>query len=164
MIQHQNVLPEEEILYAMMNTHVFVDGCQDVTLSTNFKIPIIEEYQQYNYEQRAVILKNILDESFAKEDSNHQSKDRKDGIAYEFGEIRDSKTADYFLFNHRLVDLAVNQYGGQLTTTSRGSASSYYCSKLLGFTSLDRFEAEVPIYPERFITKDRILASHQMPD
>lgn len=36
--------------------------------------------------------------------------------------------------------------------------------KLLGFTSLDRFESEVPIYPERFITKDRILSSHQMPD
>ena len=29
---------------------------------------------------------------------------------------------------------------------------------------MDRLEAEVPIYPERFITKDRILASHQMPD
>lgn len=160
----QNVLPEEEILYAMMNTHVFVDGCQDITLSTNFKIPIIEEYQQYNYEQRAEILKKILDEEFEKEDMDHHTEDRKEGLTYEFGEIRDSKTADYFLFNHRLVDLAVNQYGGQLTTTSRGSASSYYCSKLLGFTSLDRFEAEVPIYPERFITKDRILASHQMPD
>ena len=58
----------------------------------------------------------------------------------------------------------VNKYNGKLTTTSRGSASSYYSSKLLGFTTMDRFDAEVPIYTERFVTKDRILSSHQMPD
>ena len=85
-------------------------------------------------------------------------------MEYEYGEIDGSHTADYFLSNHALVDLAVTKYNGQLTTTSRGSASSYYTSKLLGFTTMDRFEAEVPIYPERFVTKERILASHQMPD
>ena len=85
-------------------------------------------------------------------------------MLYEYGEIDGSGTADYFIDNYSLVKLAADKYGGQLTTTSRGSASSYYSSKLLGFTTMDRFEAEVPIYPERFITKDRILSSHQMPD
>lgn len=160
----QSVLPPEEILYAMMNTHVFIDGCQDLTYDTGFKIPILDEYKDYDYEKRAEILKNILEEKYEKEDDEHHTEDRKDGMLYEFGEVRDSKTADYFLDNNALVDLAVTKYGGQLTTTSRGSASSYYSSKLLGFTTMDRFEAEVPIYPERFITKDRILSSHQMPD
>lgn len=160
----QDVLPPEEILYAMMNTHVFVDGCQDLTYDTGFKIPILDEYKNYDYEKRSEILKNILEEKYENEDIEHHTEDRKEGMLYEFGEVRDSGTVDYFLDNNALVELAVKKYSGQLTTTSRGSASSYYSSKLLGFTTMDRFEAEVPIYPERFITKDRILSSHQMPD
>lgn len=160
----QSVLPSEEILYAMMNTHVFIDGCQDLTYDTGFKIPILDEYKDYDYEKRAEILKKILEERYENEDDEHHTEDRREGMLYEFGEVRDSETVDYFLDNYALVDLAVTKYGGQLTTTSRGSASSYYSSKLLRFTTMDRFEAEVPIYPERFITKDRILSSHQMPD
>lgn len=160
----QSVLPPEEILYAMMNTHVFIDGCQDLTYDTGFKIPILDEYKDYDYEKRAEILKKILEERYENEDDEHRTEDRREGMLYEFGEVRDSETVDYFLDNYALVDLAVAKYGGQLTTTSRGSASSYYSSKLLRFTTMDRFEAEVPIYPERFITKDRILSSHQMPD
>ena len=160
----QSVLPPEEILYAMMNTHVFIDGCEDLTYDTGFKIPILDEYKDYNYEKRAEILKSILEDKYENEDDEHRTEDRKEGILYEFGEVKGSGTVDYFLDNYALVDLAVTKYGGQLTTTSRGSASSYYSSKLLRFTTMDRFEAEVPIYPERFITKDRILSSHQMPD
>lgn len=160
----QSVLPPEEILYAMMNTHVFIDGCQDLTYDTGFKIPILDEYRDYDYEKRAETLKSILEDKYEKEDDEHRTEDRKEGMLYEFGEVKGSGTVDYFLDNYALVDLAVTKYGGQLTTTSRGSASSYYSSKLLRFTTMDRFEAEVPIYPERFITKDRILSSHQMPD
>lgn len=160
----QSVLSSEEILYAMMNTHIFIDGCQNFIYDTEFKIPILDKYKNYTYEKRTEILKEILMDKYKKEDDEHHTENRKEGMLYEFGEIRDSKTADYFLDNNALVDLAITKYGGQLTTTSRGSASSYYSSKLLGFTTMDRFEAEVPIYPERFITKDRILSSHQMPD
>lgn len=160
----QKILPKEEIIYAMMNTQVFIDGCEDINYNTEFKIPILPEYKKYTYNERSQILKNILNEKYALEDLEHRTDERANGIEYEFGEVRDSGTVDYFLDNNALVELAINKYGGQLTTTSRGSASSYYTSKLLGFTTMDRFEAEVPIYPERFITKDRILSSHQMPD
>lgn len=160
----QSVLPSEEILYAMMNTHVFIDGCQDMTYDTGFKIPILDEYKDYDYQKRADVLHKILEDKYGQEDEEHHTPDRKEGMLYEFGEVKDSGTVDYFLDNSTLVDLAISKYGGQLTTTSRGSASSYYSSKLLGFTTMDRFEAEVPIYPERFITKERILSSHQMPD
>ena len=160
----QNVLPIEEILIAMMNTHVFVNGCEEIHLDTKFKIPILDEYKGLSYDERADVLLNILEDRFAKEDKEHRNQERHDGLLYEFGEIKDSGVVDYFLDNEKLINLAVNKYGGQLTTTSRGSAASYYTSKLLGFTTLDRFEIEVPIYPERFITKDRILSSHQMPD
>jgi DNA polymerase III alpha subunit/intein/homing endonuclease len=163
-MEEQCVLPKEEIIYSMMNTHVFLNGCDDITINTDFKIPILPQYQKYNYNERSKILSEILNDKFENEDDEHKTEDRNQGMLYEYGEVDGSNTVDYFLDNNALVDLAVTKYNGQLTTTSRGSASSYYTSKLLGFTTMDRFESEVPIYPERFITRDRILSSHQMPD
>ena len=163
-MEEQSSIPTEEIIYSMMNTHVFVNGCEDLKYDTDFKIPILQEYQGYSYEERCEVLRNIVEDGYAKEDQDHHSKEREMAIEYEFNEIKDSGTADYFIDNEKFLRLGVEKYGGQLTTTSRGSASSYYISKLLGFTTIDRFESEVPIFPERFITKDRILASHQCPD
>ena len=163
-MMEQGVIPEGEVIYSMMNTHVFVNGCEDLTYDTEFKIPILNEFKTFTYEERCEELKKILYKEYDNEDTDHKSKEREEAIRYEFGEYCGSGCADYPLINYKLVKLAVNKYNGQLTTTSRGSAASYYTNKLLGFTTMDRFEAEVPIFPERFITKDRILASHQMPD
>ena len=163
-MMQQGVLPEGEVIYSMMNTHIFVNGCEELEYDTEFKIPILDEYKNYSYEQRCDELKKILYKKYSEEDEEHQSEERKKAIEYEFGEYRDSGCADYPLDNYKLVRLAIDKYGWELTTTSRGSAASYYTNKLLGFTTMDRFDAEVPIFPERFITKDRILASHQMPD
>ena len=47
----------------------------------------------------------------------------KRGIVDEMKVIKDTKeinTADYFLLNEKLVDLAVNKYNGVLTKTGRG--------------------------------------------
>ena len=162
--KEQGALPEEEVHKALENTNIFVDGCQDIELDTEFKIPILDEYKDYSYEERCKVLQEILNEQYSKEDADHKSPERIEAIKYEFGEVRDSGVADYFIDNYKIIKKAVEEYGGQITTTSRGSASSYYITKLLGFTTLDRFESEVPIFPERFITKDRILSSHQMPD
>lgn len=158
----QNVVPSVDIIYSMMNTHVFVGGCEDIELKRNFKIPILPDLLGKTYEERCIILRDLLYDAFSRED--HQDDDRKEAIDYELEQYRGSGTADYALSNRALVDLAINKYNGHLTTTSRGSASSFYTSKLLGFTTMDRFDSEVPIYPERFITKERVLASHQMPD
>lgn len=162
-MREQKVLPDEEILYAMMNTQAFFVGADEIQIDTDFKIPILPQYQKYTYEERVQILKRILEEQYDKEEG--KTPERYAGLEYELGQIAESRTADYFLDDYHIIKLATSQkYGGQLTTTSRGSASSYYASKLLGFTTMDRFNSEVPIYPERFITKDRIESSHQMPD
>ena len=160
----QGVLPEDEVLKSLNNTNIFVEGCEDFEYDTGFKIPILDEYKNYTYEERCKVLQDILNTEYSKEDADHKSPERIEAIKYEFGEIRDSGVVDYFIDNYKIIKKAVADYGGQVTTTSRGSASSYYTTKLLGFTTLDRFESEVPIFPERFITKDRILSSHQMPD
>lgn len=155
----QDILSDEQILRAMMNTNVFVVKCQEMVLDKAFKIPNI--YRGKTYDERTRLLKNILSDRYLKE--KLKSTEKIKGIQYEVGQIVDSGVIDYFLFNEKLIREAVDNQGGILTTTSRGSAASFIINKLLGFTTVDRFNSEIPIYPERFLTKERIQAG-QMPD
>lgn len=163
-MMEQRVLPEDEIINALINTNVFVDGCDDIEYNTDFKIPVIPKYAEMTYDQRSNVLHDLLIEKFNEDPIDEFYDEKLKAIEYEFGEVRDSGCVDYLLMNYEIINLAVNKYNGRLTTTSRGSAASYFICKLLGFTTIDRFTAEVPMFPERFITKDRILASHQCPD
>ena len=158
-LREQAVLSDEEIYRCIMNTNIFVDGCEEIVLDKSFKIPNI--YKDLSYGERVKKYHQILNEAYKKEPV--KSKERVAGIKMEANEITSSGVVDYFLFNHKLIDLAVNKYNGKITTTSRGSMGSFYTNKLLGYTTLDRFNSDVPIYPERFITAQRVLAG-QMPD
>lgn len=157
--KEQGILSEEEIFRAIMNTNVFVSECEDIILDRSFKIPSI--YKNKTYKEKCKIYKNILNVAYSKE--KEKSKEKVDGIRYEAREVMESGVVDYFLTSKAIIDEAVNNQGGILTTTSRGSAASFITNKLLGLTTVDRFNADVPIYPERFLTKERVLAS-QMPD
>lgn len=157
--EEQGVLSKEEIYKAIMNTNIFVSECEEIQLDKSFKIPNI--YKGSSYEERVQIYKNLLNEAYKKEPI--KSKERLEGIRLEAKEVIDSKVVDYFLLNHGLIDAAVNEFNGVLTTTSRGSMGSFYTNKLLGSTTLDRFSADVPIYYPRFLTADRVL-SGSMPD
>lgn len=157
--QKQGVLNLEESLRAIMNTNVFVNECEEIVFDTKFKIPCI--YPNTTYEERCNVYKNILKEKYKKE--KLKSKEKAKGIMWEAKQVIESGTVDYFLTNEKIVKNAINEEGGILTTTSRGSSASFITNKLLGFTTIDRFNAEIPIYPERFLTKERVL-SGQMPD
>lgn len=157
----QGVLNTEQILLSLINTNVFnSDKFKDCHFSKEFKIPNI--YKDMNYEQRCDYYKKLLYDAYALEEE--QTPEREQGIEYEASQFIESKTVDYPLITKAIIDLATSpKYGGVLTTTSRGSAGSFYTNKLIGLTTLDRFKSEVPIYPERFLTKERVL-SGQMPD
>ena len=157
--QEQGILSDKEILTSIMNTNVFVSECEDIVLDRSFKIPSVHKGK--TYEEKCKIYKNILNVEYAKE--KIKSKEKANGIRYEAKEVMDSGVVDYFLTTKALIDKAVNDYGGILTTTSRGSAASFITNKLLGITTVDRFNSDIPIYPERFLTKERVLAG-QMPD
>lgn len=73
-------------------------------------------------------------------------------------------TADYFLFNEKNVDLAVNKYGGVLTRGGRGSCGSFYINRILGMTQLDRFKINLPLFPDRFASTARLLENRSLPD
>lgn len=158
-LKQQGVLSDEQILTAMMNTNVFAVKCQEIKFDRKFKIPCV--YPNTTYDERVEIFKNILAEAYQREPLKSQEK--LDGIAYEVEQIVDSGVVDYFLTNHKGLKDAIENEGGVLTTTSRGSMASFIVNKLLGFTTIDRFNSEVPIYPERFLTKERVMAG-QMPD
>lgn len=159
-LKEQGVLSEYEIWQSIMNTNVFNSNkAQEIILDKSFKIPSI--YKDKTYGEKVKIFKNVLNNEYANE--KDKSKARVEGIRYEAEQVIDSKVVDYFLTNRAILQEAINNQGGILTKTSRGSMSSFYINKLLGFTTLDRFNAEVPIYPERFLTKERVQ-SGQMPD
>ncbi|MGL5765350.1 MAG: PHP domain-containing protein, partial [Sarcina sp.] len=44
------------------------------------------------------------------------------------------------------------------------SGVGYFINTLLGFSKVDRFKAPIKLYPERFLTSDRILKSKSLPD
>lgn len=157
--KEQGVLSDEEILRAIMNTNVFVSECEEIVLDRTFKIPSV--YKGKTYDEKCKIYKNVLNIAYSKE--KEKSKEKADGIRYEAKEVMEAGVVDYFLTSKAIVDEAVNNQGGILTTTSRGSAASFITNKLLGLTTVDRFNADIPIYPERFLTKERVLAG-QMPD
>lgn len=158
-LKEQGVLSDEEIMRSIMNTNVFVSECDEIVLDRTFKIPSV--YKGKTYEEKCRVYKNLLNVAYAKE--KEKSKEKVNGIRYEAKEVIESNVVDYFLTSQRIVHDAVNNEGGILTRTSRGSAASFITNKLLGLTTVDRFNADIPIYPERFLTKERVLAG-QMPD
>lgn len=156
--KEQGILNDIEILVSIMNTNIFVE-CEDIIFDKHFKIPNL--YKDKSYDERVKLFKHKLNIAYSKE--SYKAEEKKKGIVYEANEIIASNVVDYFLLNEQIVQLAQNKYGGVLTTTSRGSASSFIINKLLKLTTIDRFTSEIPIYPERFLTKERVMGGG-MPD
>ena len=164
----QGVLSEKQVEMALNNTLIF-DNAEDLGFNKEIKMPTI--YPDLSPEERLKKLKTIISKRWA-EESRKIPKERHaeyvDGIRFEMDIIEKTneevKTADYFLINEKIIDLGVNKYKGTLTRTGRGSAVSFYMNKLLGFTEIDRFDAEVPLYPTRFISVSRLLEAKSLAD
>lgn len=160
----QGLLSDWQIQEALDNTLIF-DKCEDLYFDKEIKMPTI--YPMYNQNEKDEELANHIYKKWDKEKVNVDKArwdEYKKGIAYEYKIIKDTKMADYFLFNEKMVELAKEKYGGVLSRTGRGSAVSFYINKLLGFTEIDRFVAPVPLYPTRFMSTARILETRSLPD
>lgn len=166
----QGVLTDRQISDALNNTLLF-DECEEIQLDYSIKMPTI--YPNLTTEQRVGLLKKEVNKRFKeirKEEhiEGEEFKKYKDGIRYEMKIIEDTNdeihTADYFLFNEKNVDLAVNKYGGVLTRGGRGSCGSFYINRILGMTQLDRFKINLPLFPDRFASTARLLENRSLPD
>lgn len=168
--QKQGVLTDAQIRDAIINTTIF-DDCEEIKIDDSIKMPTI--HPNLSPKQRVQLLKDEIEKKF-KIIRKEENMDRetflkyREGIRYEMQIIEDTNeeihTADYFLFNEKNVDLAVNKYGGILTRGGRGSCASFYINRILGMTQLDRFKIDLPIFPDRFASTARLLEQRSLPD
>ena len=165
----QGVLSENQIQKAIDNTKIFL-SCEDIVLDKEIKMPSI--YPNLTPQEKIKELKKHINKKFSRicKEENITGDKKKEyikGIREEMKVIEDTaeiNTADYFLFNERNTELAINKYGGILTRTGRGSCGSFYINRILGMTQLDRFTAPIKLYPERFMSTSRLLENRAMPD
>jgi DNA polymerase III alpha subunit len=159
--KQQGVLSELQAKEAIKNTLIF-DDCEELYFDKEIKMPTIYPNEDSNKKLKSIIVQKWKEEG--KNINPNRYKEYMEGIAFEYDIIKNTNMADYFLLNEKIINKAVNEYNGVLTRTGRGSAVSFYINKLLGFTEIDRFEAEVPLYPTRFMSVARILDSKSLPD
>ena len=157
----QGVLSDAQIAEAMNNTEVVLDF-EDVSFSKARKLPTL--YPEKTQEERNELYRQLLRDAwraYRKDVPKDQWDAYLQGIVYEADTITDTATSDYFLISHAFVE-RYKALGGEITRTGRGSAPSYFTNMLLGLSSIDRFQIPVTMYPDRFVSRERLKTS--MPD
>ena len=155
----QGILSDKQIKQALDNTLIF-DNFEGIEFDTEIKMPCISNNPSKE-------LGEIIENEFKKELNNidiNRKEEYIKAINEEWKVISDTNMYEYFLVNHKMIKLAIEKYGGVITKSSRGSCPSFYINKLLGFTSLDRLDTPVTLYPSRFMSTTRILQSKSLPD
>ena len=166
----QGVFTREQVQRAMDNTDVsltFDDYAKDnPVFSKNIKLPTL--YPNLSQEERnkkySVLISKLFREYAEKHHiTGEEYKRYLEGIKMEVQTVKDTGMADYFLLDYEIVKRATEK-GGVLTDSGRGSSVGYFTNTLLGFSKVDRFQSPITLYPERFISKTRILETHSLPD
>lgn len=180
----QGVFNKSEIEKAIKATNVLLtfddydilsDGTPNPIFSKDIKLPTLYDgkhvidgitFPKLTQQERNKEYSKLITRLFKKYMKNVPSDEYDvyfDGIKNEVKVITETNMSDYFLIDYQIVKKAV-EMGGVLTNTGRGSAVSYMTNTLLGFSKVDRFESPIKLYPERFISKSRILESKSLPD
>lgn len=160
--QEQGVLSDAQIRETMENTNVFL-SFEDIVFDKGKKLPTI--YPQLTQEQRNQKYMDLILSEFDRQTAGMSEDERAvrmEGVRYETDVVTSTGMSDYFLLDHEIVRRAVKK-GGVITKTGRGSCPSYYTNALLGLSSIDRFAIPVEMFPDRFISADRIR-SGSLPD
>lgn len=147
----------EELLY---HTLVF-DDCSDITLiNDDIKLPPVSNNPTKDL--KAIINRKWLDER--KNIPKDEWGKYLEAIRYEVDIVEKTNMANYFLIDYKVVKEGQEKYGGKLTNTGRGSAPSFYITKMLGLTDIDRVDAPITLFPTRFMSVERILGTRSLPD
>ena len=162
----QGVLSHEHIVEAISNTNVFADveEYDSPIFNTEIKMPSL--CPDWTQEQKDAEYQRLVwqgwDE-YKEQVPIERWEEYKSEIQKEIQVVVDTKMADYFIDNYHIIRKG-KENGGWLTKTGRGSAVSFLTNKLLGFTEVDRLAASVKMYPERFMSTERILEAGTLPD
>ena len=156
----QGILTRSEAELALVNTLVF-DNCEKITLiNDDIKLPQISKTPNED-------LKKIINDRWLIErESIPRDEWPKylEAIREEVKVVEDTHMANYFLIDYNVAKSAQEEFGGRLTNTGRGSAPSFYITKMLGLTDIDRVDAPITLFPSRFMSVERILGSRSLPD
>lgn len=158
----QGVLSPSQIQEALDNTNIFLDF-EDIVFDKGKKLPTI--YPELTQEQRNEKYRELVTSKWNEYKKNvppARWPEYEEGIKYEVDTIVSTNTSDYFLLDYEWIQHAKKK-GGVLTKTGRGSAPSFFTNMLLGFSSIDRFALPITMYPDRFISADRLKAG-SLPD
>ncbi len=165
--KEQGVLNSVQIEEALENTNIFSDV--DVYDSKIFDKEIIKLptlYPTKSQEEKNKILEDLVWSQWNIEKNNvdkNKWNNYEKEIKKELDIVFKTSMADYFLLDYEIIKKG-KELGGSITMTGRGSASGYYLCKLLGLTTIDRISASVKLFPERFISTERLIESKGIPD
>lgn len=156
-MQQQHVLSKAQIEEAFENT-LELREFEGFSYDTTRKFPISRP--DLTQDQRNNLYKHMVADGYIAK-AGMPNKEEAAQLHQEMDVIVDTGSADYFIGLHDMIERG-KELGGILTTTSRGSACSYASNYALGFTSINRLKVPVKMYPERFISKDKLKTG--MPD
>lgn len=162
-LKTQGILSDEEIDRCISNTDIIL-GFDNLYFDKEIKLPSSD--LSMSQEQKNEELKNLVYSKWnevKKTVPKERHQEYLDGINYELQAIIDTGMADYFLIDYKIVQRGLDK-GGIITKSGRGSGVSYYINSLLGFSDIDRFTSPVRLYPDRFMSKTRILQTRSLPD
>ena len=156
----QGVLNKNQVKEAIESTYIFKDiDCSDY-INDEIKLPSVSD-------DPIGELKQIINSSWNEiknEIPQERRKEYLDAIRYEVDIIDKTNMANYFLIDYNIAKIAKEKYGGVLTNTGRGSAPSFYTTRLLHLTNIDRLESPITLFPTRFMSIERILGARSLPD
>lgn len=158
----QGILNEQEIQEAVSNTDIALTF-DDIVFDRSRKMPT--SYRGMDQQQCAEEYSKRLRSAFNIYAANLPTDEReyrwRDLWTQEAQPVIEENQSVYFLLNSDLVKRGV-ELGGTYTNSGRGSAGSFFTNKMFGLTGLDRFALPVPLYPSRFMTRERLKTS--LPD
>ena len=163
----QGIFTQNQIQRAMDNTDIclsFDDYDNVYVFSKDIKLPTL--YMDLTKEEKDKKYSRLITKKFKDYMKNvppERYNEYFEGVKKEVETYKDTGMVDYPLIDYAIVQDAVN-HGGLITDTGRGSAVGYFTNTLCGFSKVDRFTSAIKLYPERFISKTRILETHSLPD
>jgi len=156
----QGILNKNQIQEALESTMIFENINCDDYINDEIKLPSVAENPNEE-------LKKVITASWNEDKERIPKEKRKEyleAIRYEFDIIEKTNMANYFLIDYNIAKIAKEKYGGVLTNTGRGSAPSFYITRLLHLTNIDRLESPITLFPTRFMSIERILGARSLPD
>ena len=157
MLRDQGVLNKAQIQEAMENTLILREF-EGVHFTNEKKIP--NPYPELSLDKRNYLYKKTVCDEYIRK-AGMPNKEEASEIHAEMDTMTSTGTADYPLIMKKIIDKGI-EYGGILTKTGRGSGASFVSNYAMGFSSINRLKAPVKMYPERFISADRL--ANGLPD